>query len=143
MEKVFASSRSPLEISVAVVRTSQSPFPLCDMPPKIALKRKIQIFETQRNWIQTEPNCAKGLNSFSIRLNKDLNQTLTKIFGDLSSTENPAWKKAEKTLRHNLKLTAWIKLAWEKRRQNFALKLQTNCVNKTCVRKYCWNLRKN
>lgn len=28
MEKVFASSRSPLEISVAVARTSQSPFPL-------------------------------------------------------------------------------------------------------------------
>ena len=28
MEKVFASVRSPLEISVAVARTSQSPFPL-------------------------------------------------------------------------------------------------------------------
>ena len=31
MEKVFASSRSPLEISVAVARTSQSPFPLAEM----------------------------------------------------------------------------------------------------------------
>ena len=31
MEKVFASVRLPLEISVAVARTSQSPFPLCDM----------------------------------------------------------------------------------------------------------------
>jgi len=30
MEKVFASFRSPLEISVAVARTSQSPFPLCE-----------------------------------------------------------------------------------------------------------------
>jgi hypothetical protein len=29
MEKVFASVQSPLEISVAVARTSQSPFPLC------------------------------------------------------------------------------------------------------------------
>ena len=29
MEKVFASVRSPLEISVAAARTSQSPFPLC------------------------------------------------------------------------------------------------------------------
>ena len=28
MEKVFASVRSPLEIPVAVARTSQSPFPL-------------------------------------------------------------------------------------------------------------------
>jgi len=28
MEKVFASVRSPLEISVAAARTSQSPFPL-------------------------------------------------------------------------------------------------------------------
>lgn len=28
MEKVFASVQSPLEISVAVARTSQSPFPL-------------------------------------------------------------------------------------------------------------------
>ena len=28
MEKVFARVRSPLEISVAVARTSQSPFPL-------------------------------------------------------------------------------------------------------------------
>lgn len=28
MEKVFASVRSPLETSVAVARTSQSPFPL-------------------------------------------------------------------------------------------------------------------
>ncbi len=30
MEKVFASVRSPLEISVAVARTSQSPFPLAE-----------------------------------------------------------------------------------------------------------------
>ena len=29
MERVFAGVRSPLEISVAVARTSQSPFPLC------------------------------------------------------------------------------------------------------------------
>ncbi len=29
MKMVFASVRSPLEISVAVARTSQSPFPLC------------------------------------------------------------------------------------------------------------------
>ena len=28
---VFASVRSPLEISVAVARTSQSPFPLAEM----------------------------------------------------------------------------------------------------------------
>ena len=34
MEKVFASVRSPLEISVAVARTSQSPFPLCAISPK-------------------------------------------------------------------------------------------------------------
>jgi len=31
MEKVFASVRSPLEIPVAVARTSQSPFPLAVM----------------------------------------------------------------------------------------------------------------
>ncbi len=30
MEKVFARDRSPLELSVAVARTSQSPFPLAD-----------------------------------------------------------------------------------------------------------------
>ena len=38
MEKVFASSRSPLEISVAVARTSQSPFPLSAITPNITLK---------------------------------------------------------------------------------------------------------
>jgi len=36
MEKVFASVRSPLEISVAVVRTSQSPFPLTAISQKTA-----------------------------------------------------------------------------------------------------------
>jgi len=32
MKMVFASVRSPLEISVAVARTSQSPNPLAEMP---------------------------------------------------------------------------------------------------------------
>ena len=34
MEKVFARVRSPLEISVAVARTSQSPVPLAVIPPR-------------------------------------------------------------------------------------------------------------
>ena len=39
MEKVFARDRSPLEISVAVARTSQSPFPLCAiLPPRLSNK---------------------------------------------------------------------------------------------------------
>ena len=40
MEKVFASVRSPLEIPVAVARTSQSPFPLAESFPKSMVKRK-------------------------------------------------------------------------------------------------------
>ena len=36
MEKVLLAFGSPLEISVAVARTSQSPFPLPAMHPKIA-----------------------------------------------------------------------------------------------------------
>ncbi|WP_262891118.1 hypothetical protein [Chryseobacterium manosquense] len=38
MEKVFASVRSPLEISVAVARTSQSPEPLSAIAQKVADK---------------------------------------------------------------------------------------------------------
>ena len=41
MEKVFASVRSPLEISVAVARTSQSPFPLAEMFNKTAQIKEI------------------------------------------------------------------------------------------------------
>ena len=37
MEKVFASVRSPLEIPVAVARTSQSPFPLAAIKTEFAL----------------------------------------------------------------------------------------------------------
>ena len=43
MEKVFASVRSPLEISVSVVRTSQSPFPLYAMLP--ARLQKLKFFK--------------------------------------------------------------------------------------------------
>ncbi len=43
MEKVFASVRSPLEISVAVARTSQSPFPLYDILERFRLKQKFWI----------------------------------------------------------------------------------------------------
>ena len=37
MEKVFASVRFSLQLSVAVARTSQSPFPLAVMLPQITL----------------------------------------------------------------------------------------------------------
>jgi hypothetical protein len=40
MEKVFASVRSPLEISVAVARTSQSPFPLSAILTKQSFKNE-------------------------------------------------------------------------------------------------------
>ena len=42
MEKVFASVRLPLEISVAVARTSQSPFPLTTQILKIITIKILQ-----------------------------------------------------------------------------------------------------
>ena len=52
MEKVFARVRSPLEISVAVARTSQSPFPLYAMR-KTQHRTKVEnqnINENQSNF---------------------------------------------------------------------------------------------
>ena len=49
MEKVFASVRSPLEIWVAVARTSQSPFPLAEMLKKKLLKNELTSILLTKN----------------------------------------------------------------------------------------------
>ena len=49
MEKVFASFRLPLEISVAVARTSQSPFPLQAILRNDRAKIKVRTFADTKN----------------------------------------------------------------------------------------------
>ncbi len=92
MEKVFASVRSSLEISVAVARTSQSPFPLCDILIKKLHKimDKIQIlnFLTKYNFKYSE-------NTEVITVNLDFAQ---KVILDFSESEK---------LKIDDRLTGW------------------------------------
>ena len=56
MEKVFASVRLYLEISVAVARTSQSPFPLYAM--RLARLQKLKFFKDRtesKDLLKTKP----------------------------------------------------------------------------------------
>ena len=52
---VFASVRSPLEISVAVARTSQSPFPLCAiLSPRLSNKTYEIFFNSELLFLLAE-----------------------------------------------------------------------------------------
>ena len=91
MEKVFASVRSPLQLSVAVARTSQSPFPLCDMASKITLRNKLHDFEWIKKKLNPDQKCVKTRSEFIFKLDwlNKIRTWLKKLISDtISLTEN-------------------------------------------------------
>lgn len=52
MEKVFARVRFSSPLSVAVARTSQSPFPLVEIAPKLIFEMKfVKLFFSKNNFV--------------------------------------------------------------------------------------------
>ena len=81
---------SPPDFRFAVARTSQSPFPLCDMAPKITLRNKYHDFEwIKRNWIQTNRAENKVWIHFLLDWLNKIRTWLKKLISDTTSlTEN-------------------------------------------------------
>ena len=134
MEKVFASVRFSSPLSVAVARTSQSPFPLCDMAPKITLLNEFDDFEwIKRNWIQTEM-CVKIWSEFIFCLTDWINCGL-----DLKKTDfwhhitngKCAWKQFNASKSLCWKNSDWKSYAKSFRKNFWNLAFWNfNCVNK-------------
>ena len=96
MEKVFASIQFSSPLSVAVARTSQSPFPLYVMPPKMPLK-------TAQNWEKRTEKCK----IFAVKISFQKSQVIPLNFWKISNfwKKNSAkfWKNAvNSTSRQNL-----------------------------------------
>ena len=111
MEKVFASVSFSSPLPVAVARTSQSPFPLCDIVSKPVMNRKfilltltlisIICFSQTKDTIFLKKE--KGHNIYKIQ-NRN-----SKMYNDLSNFKNFDEGKTEKIMKIGLN-SKWIRI---------------------------------
>ena len=91
MKMVFARDWFSSRLSVAVARTSQSPFPLCDMASKITLRNKLHDFEWIKKKLNPDQKCVKTRSEFIFKLDwlNKIRTWLKKLISDtISLTEN-------------------------------------------------------
>ena len=141
MEKVFASVRFSLEISVAVARTSQSPFPLCgSWKPKlrrrnplktsICFRKKLTKLKREKRKRQQKLE-SWNLKSRSVKIEVE-NQKLGK-------QKREIWKREI----WNLTIETWKKEAWKLEPNNRKLKANVEVENSKLKYRSVKNLRFN